>query len=88
MCYAASVPTVLRIDGLRVMMFPNDHPPPHVHVFGTGGEALFYLNCPSGPPTLRDSFRLSKSEVKRIGIALQPHIPQLCARWEEIHDNQ
>jgi hypothetical protein len=88
MCYASPVPTVLRIDGLRVMMFPNDHPPPHVHVFGNGGEAQFYLNCPLGPPTLRDRYRLSKSEVNRIGIALQPHIPQLCAIWEEIHDNQ
>jgi len=50
---------VLRIDGLRVMMFPNDHPPPHVHVFGKGGEALFYLGCPLGPPTLRDRYRFS-----------------------------
>ena len=67
------------------MMFPNDHPPPHVHVFGNGGEALFYLNCSSGPPTLRDRYRLSEAEVNRIRVALLPHIPQLCAIWEEMH---
>lgn len=82
------MPSVLRIDGLRVMMFPNDHPPPHVHVFGKGGEALFYLGCPLGPPTLRDRYRFSSTEVNRIRIALQPHVPQLCALWEEMHGNQ
>jgi hypothetical protein len=70
------------------MMYPNDHPPPHVHVFGNGGEALFYLNCLSGPATLRDSYRLNETEVNRIRIALLPHIPQLCTTWEEMHGNQ
>jgi hypothetical protein len=79
---------VLRIDGLRVSIYPNDHPPPHVHVFGSGGEALFYLNCPSGPPTLRECYRLNESQANRICNALQPHVPQLCAAWEEIHGEQ
>jgi hypothetical protein len=30
--------TVLRAEGLRVVIFTNDHEPAHVHVFG-GGEA-------------------------------------------------
>jgi hypothetical protein len=30
-----------RISGLRVFIFPNDHPSPHVYVFGNGGEAMF-----------------------------------------------
>ncbi len=79
------MPTVLRVDGYRVMMFPNDHPPPHVHVFGNGGEALIYLNCPSGPPTLRERYRLSSSDVKRICAAIGPHVSELCAIWEEMH---
>ncbi len=70
------------------MMYPNDHPPPHVHVIGNGGEVLFYLNCPSGPPTLRDRYRLSEAEVNRIRIALAHHIPQLCETWEEMHGEQ
>jgi hypothetical protein len=70
------------------MMYPNDHPPPHVHVFGNGGEVLFYLNCPAGPATLRDSYRLNETEVSRIRIALLPHIPQLCEIWEKMHGEQ
>jgi hypothetical protein len=30
------MPTVLRIGGLRVVIYPNDHPPAHVHVLGPG----------------------------------------------------
>jgi Domain of unknown function (DUF4160) len=44
------VPTILRIDSLRVTIYPNDHPPPHVHVIGAKGEAVFLLNCPGGRP--------------------------------------
>jgi hypothetical protein len=36
-----AMPTVLRIGALRVAIYPNDHPPPHVHVTGAKGEAVF-----------------------------------------------
>ena len=49
------MPVVYRLGGLRVMIWPNDHRPAHVHVKGAQGEAVFYLNCPDGPPELRDS---------------------------------
>ena len=40
--------TVERIGGLRVVIYPNDHRPAHVHVIGKGYEAVFKLNCPKG----------------------------------------
>jgi hypothetical protein len=79
------VPTVLRIDGLLVVIYPNDHRPAHVHVIGAGKEALFFLNCPNGPPQLRENFRFSRSELNRIQEKLAPHATQLCAAWKEIH---
>jgi hypothetical protein len=45
--------TVDAIDGLRVVIYFNDHRPAHVHVIGDGCEAVFRLNCPTGPPELR-----------------------------------
>ena len=42
------MPTVLRIGGLRVAIFPSDHLPAHVHVIGAEGEAMFILHCPDG----------------------------------------
>jgi hypothetical protein len=50
------VPTVLRIGGLRVVIWPNDHRPADVHVKGSGGAAVFNLNCPGGPSALRESY--------------------------------
>jgi hypothetical protein len=35
--------TVHRAHGFRFVIFPNDHSPPHVHVFGHGGEAKIVL---------------------------------------------
>ena len=50
------MPTVLRFDGLRAVVYPNDHRPAHVHVIGRGCEAVFDLNCLAGPVELRENY--------------------------------
>ncbi len=40
------LPTVLRIAGLRVVIYPNDHPPAHVHVLGPGWVVVVDLTGP------------------------------------------
>lgn len=79
------MPTVLRINGLRVVIYPNDHHPAHVHVTGAGGEAVFNLNCPDGPPGLREVFGFSPQDVTRIENDLTAHLAALCGRWSDIH---
>ena len=44
------MPTISRFDGLRVVIYPADHRPEHVHVIGAEGEAVFILHCPAGAP--------------------------------------
>jgi hypothetical protein len=83
-----SMPTVLRIDGLRVTVYPNDLRPPHVHVLGAGAEAVFVLNCPAGPPTLKGSHRFRTAELNRIAEALDGALAVLCGAWEKIHGYQ
>jgi len=47
------MPTVLTIGNTRVVIYTNDHPPPHVHaVRRDGALAKPELNCPAGPVTL------------------------------------
>jgi hypothetical protein len=79
------MPTVHRFDGLRVVIYPNDHRPAHVHVQGAGGEAVFFLNCPGGPPELRESYGFKLSEVRRIERALVAVLATLCEEWRSIH---
>ena len=42
------MPTVLIIGGWRVVIYPNDHRPAHVHVIGGGCEAVFNLSGEQG----------------------------------------
>ena len=79
------MPTILTIFGLRVVIYPNDHQPSHVHVIGNGGEAMFNLNCPHGPAQLRANFQFSGRELKKIEAELTKHISLLCQHWRTIH---
>lgn len=79
------MPVVLRIDGLRVVIRPNDHRPAHVHVRGAVGEAVFNLTCPDVPPELRESFGFRLHAVARIEVILMELVPALCAEWRNIH---
>lgn len=79
------MPTVLRFDGLRVVIYPNDHRPAHVHVIGRGREAVFRLNRPGGLAELRENYRFSRRELARIQKVLTEHLEELCQAWEEIH---
>lgn len=82
------MPTIARIGALRVVVYPNDHRPAHVHVIGDGCEAVFNLNCPQGPPELRENFGFSFAQVNRIKTALTGYIDHLCAVWNRIHEHE
>lgn len=81
------MPTVLSIFGLRVVIYPNDHRPAHVHIQGNGCEAVFNLHCPNGPPELRENYGFSKKELGKILGALFENLEMLCAAWRKIHGN-
>ena len=78
------MPTVLRFDGLRVVIYPNDHRPAHVHAIGPGCEAVFDLNCPAGPVELRENYGFSRREIRRLPGVLMDHLDELCRAWEQI----
>ncbi len=80
------MPTVLRFEGLRVVVYPNDHRPAHVHVIGRGCEAVFNLNCPAGPAELRENYGFPRREIKHIQAVLTTHLTELCQAWENIHE--
>jgi hypothetical protein len=77
--------TVLRVDGFRVVIYPNDHRPAHVHVISAEHEAVLNLNCPDGPPELRENFGFSSSELGKITRLLADNLRKLCEAWSAIH---
>ena len=82
----SQMPTVLRFGGLRVVVYPNDHRPPHVHVISGGCEAVFRLNCPTEPIQLRENYGFPPHETAGIAAGLLRRLEQLCSARERIHD--
>lgn len=81
------MPTILRIDGLRVVVYPNDHWPEHIHVLGPDREAVFELHCPDGPVTLRESYGFKLRQLRGLMGQLNAVLLALCCAWENIHDS-
>lgn len=84
MGYSARMVTVLRAQGLRVVIYVNDHDPAHVHVFGDG-EAKINLLGAGGSPELIWADGMSHGEVRRALRIVTDEQTALLARWEEIH---
>lgn len=76
--------TVLRVHGLRFVIFVDDHEPAHVHAFGDG-EAKINLEGRDGAPELIWTVGLSKADVRRAMKAVSEHRELLTAEWRRIH---
>lgn len=74
------MPTVLRL-----VIYLNDHRPAHVHVIGAGREAVFELNCPDGPPALREGKGFRSGELTAVARVLWDELARLCEAWRVIH---
>jgi hypothetical protein len=79
------MPTLLRFDGLRVVIYPNDHRPMHVHVIGAGSEAVFDLETADGQPALRENYGFSATDIRRVRSHLAKRLEFLIEGWRSIH---
>jgi hypothetical protein len=75
------MPTVHREDGFRIVIWPNDHRPPHVHVFTAAGEVVVELD----PVRVREYVGMKPGEVVRAVRIVEEYGKKLNAAWEEIH---
>lgn len=72
-------PTLFKVGNLRVVVYPKDHNPPHVHVIGPDGEAKF---------ALKDFECLfvrgfSKSDIRQMKAFLREHKNLLEEAWDD-----
>ncbi len=79
------MPTIYKFLAFRVVIYPDDHRPAHVHVFAAGNEAVYILNCVDGPVDLRENFGFTKKQLKQIDDELNKALCKLCDIWGEIH---
>jgi hypothetical protein len=79
------MPTIDRIDGALVIIYPNDHNPAHVHVEKGDRAAVVILNCPHGPLELRENFGFSRTELRHIFEKILSDLETFCTQWEKYH---
>ena len=48
-------------------------------------EAVFVLNCPRGPVSLRESFGFSGRMLRAVAAVLDANVGRLCEVWRVIH---
>jgi hypothetical protein len=79
------MPTILRVRGLRIAIYSNDHWPPHVHVIGADGHARVELGDECEEPSVMDSCGLSRSDLAVALAEIMCSRELLRHRWREIH---
>jgi hypothetical protein len=75
------VQTILRHAGLRIIIWPDDHVPPHVHVFSADGSAKIELKAVR---LVRVAGMTRKDAAKALELVFE-HGATLLAAWESIH---
>jgi hypothetical protein len=79
------MPTILRFNGLRIVIYPNDHTPAHVHVIGSDKEAKFALICQDCKAKLISNYGFNRTEINQIKGFISNNMKFLCEKWVEIH---
>lgn len=75
------MPTVLRVAGLRVVIYPNDHPPAHVHVLGSGWVVVIDLV----EFDVREAIGCDVREARRVLRLVAGHREALMDTWRRFH---
>jgi hypothetical protein len=74
------MPTLIQDYGFRVVIYLNDHPPPHVHVKKAGRQARVGLL----PVELWDS-DLNPNETRQAVAIVEANRDTLLASWRELY---
>ena len=75
------MPTILRKDGFRIVIWTNDHEPMHVHVFHGEGEAIINIENAE----LVQVWNMSRRLVRQAKEIVEENGEILAERWREIH---
>ena len=84
-----NMPTIIRQDGFRIVIYPNDHVPAHVHVLKGDGEVRIDLGSiePLLSPSLMSvTGKISDKDVAKALSLVREHQIELLEKWSEIHD--
>ena len=76
--------TVLRESGLRFVIYLDDHPPPHVHVFGDG-KATIAFGAEEAALKVTRMTGMKAGELRKVLRIVTVHRLALLEKWNEFH---
>jgi hypothetical protein len=79
------MPTLLRIGKFAFRLYPNDHPPPHIHVVTSEGEARVQLHP---EVALLGVGGLKKPDAVKAMNLTRQHQDLLLRAWRDWHEKQ
>lgn len=75
--------TILRAYGLRVVIYRDDHPPPHVHVIGDGEMKIELVA--GGTPRVIGTKRMKATDARKALQAVADNQDMLLQMWSKLH---
>jgi hypothetical protein len=80
------MPTVYREDGYRVIIYPNDHLPRHVHVFRGDGEVIIRLGSEAETPAIDQIYGdISNRDIAKALRVVPANQVKLLELWKSIY---
>jgi histidinol phosphatase-like PHP family hydrolase len=76
--------TIFRSQGLKVVIFTDDHEPAHVHVFGDG-HVKINLVGEGDEPELIFARDMKRSDIRRAVQIVIDNQSEFLAHWRDIH---
>ena len=76
------MPTVLKGGGFRIVIYPNDHNPPHVHIVGPDKTAKVEIGAATN---LVSNIGFSAAELRRALALIEAHEEELMKAWRRLH---
>jgi hypothetical protein len=78
------MPTVMRKDGFRVVIYFDDHLPSHVHVLSAESEVKIDLGSKTEPPTILE-YRGDRRNAAKALQLVNRYQSELLEAWRRIH---
>ena len=78
------MPTLLLVGGYRIVVYPNDHGPAHLHVVGDG-HAKFLIGSAPDDVRLFEQEGISARDLRRIAEAIIDRHRECLAGWRNYH---
>ena len=84
---SVDMPTIHREGGFSFRVFPNDHPPAHVHAWSRGNTVVVALPIDDRPARVLAVFGQKKdADVKQAVKIVQDNAETMWEGWRRFHD--